>query len=113
LPLQRSNLFGRQQFLHLFHDCLTAECNDRTHPVGLKRKRTCNARQMRHLMTRIMIEQEYYRGATGYVGPFLVWLHKHGVPISFAANYGNQSTKDKAHLNERTARTASVLDTKS
>jgi hypothetical protein len=68
---------------------------------------------MSHLMTRIMIEQEYYRGATGYVGPFLVRLHEHGVPISFVAIYGNQSTKDKAHLNERTARTASVLDTKS
>jgi hypothetical protein len=68
---------------------------------------------MRHLMTRIVIEQEYYRGAAGYFGPFLVWLHEHGVPISFAANYGNQSTTDKAHLKERTGRTASVLHAKS
>jgi hypothetical protein len=79
----------------------------------LKRKRTCNPCQMRDLMTGIMIEQEYYRGAAVYVGPFLGWLHDHAVPISFATNYGNQSTLDKAHLTARTARTAGVSDTQS
>jgi hypothetical protein len=43
----------------------------------------------------------------------LGWLHDHAVPISFATNYGNQSTLDKAHLTARTARTAGVSDTQS
>ncbi|WP_397581568.1 hypothetical protein [Sphingorhabdus sp.] len=79
----------------------------------MKRKRTRDSCQMRNLMTRIVIEQKYYRGATGYVGPFLGWLHDHAVPLSFAVNYGNQSTTDKAHLTARTARTAGVSDTQS
>jgi hypothetical protein len=79
----------------------------------LKCERTCNPCQMRDLMTGIMIEQEYYRAAAVYVGPFLGWLHDHAVPISFAANYGNQSTLDKAHLTARIARTARASDTQS
>jgi hypothetical protein len=68
---------------------------------------------MRDLMTGIVIEQKYYRGATGCVGPFLGWLHDHAVPISFATNNGNQSALDKAHLTACTARTARVSDTQS
>jgi hypothetical protein len=66
---------------------------------------------MRNLMTRIVIEQKYYRGATGYVGPFLGWLHDHAVPLSFAVNYGNQSTTDMVQLKFNTALTAGVSDT--
>jgi hypothetical protein len=95
LPLQRRNLFRRQQFLHLFLGCLTAECNDRTKPIFLQRKRTSYACQMRHLMTRIVIEQEYYRGAAGWVRPFLVRLRDHAFSLSLVGEFGDLFAKNQ------------------
>jgi len=89
LPLQRRNLCRRQQFLHLFLGCLTAECNGRTKPFLLQRKRTSNTCQMRHLMPRIVIEQKYYRGAAGCVRPFLVRLRDHAFSLSLVGEFGD------------------------
>lgn len=82
--MQGGNLFRRQQPFDLFARHVTAKGNNR--PIGFFTQRKCAGypRQMRHLVARIMVEQENdvrFDGRRSLLVSWIIHTGKHLSPL--------------------------------